>query len=89
MNTILDKPKVLPTVIKVVHQIALNSLDSVQSSKEGLILAQKHNFEDMVWMHVPSAIGVVWTRQVTVPVFHSISCLTLLTFASPLHMALP
>lgn len=57
VNAVVEKPQVLSTALDVARQITLNSPDSVQSSKEGLILAQKHHFEEAVRTHALSAVS--------------------------------
>lgn len=57
MNTVVEKSLVLSTALEVARQITLNSPDSVQSSKEGLVLAQKHHFEQAVQTHSLSAVS--------------------------------
>ncbi|KAF8551089.1 ClpP/crotonase [Imleria badia] len=57
VNAVVDKSQVLSTALDVARQITLNSPDSVQSSKEGLILAQKHHFEEAVRTHSLSVVG--------------------------------
>lgn len=56
VNAVVEKSKVLSTALDIARQITLNSPDSVQSSKEGLILAQKHHFEEAVRTHALSAV---------------------------------
>ncbi|KIJ66574.1 hypothetical protein HYDPIDRAFT_109633 [Hydnomerulius pinastri MD-312] len=57
VNTVVGKSEVLPTALDVARQITSNSPDSVQSSKEGLLLAQKHHFEDAVQTHSLSLVS--------------------------------
>ncbi|KAF9218553.1 ClpP/crotonase [Gyrodon lividus] len=59
VNAVVEKSKVLSTTLDVARQITSNSPDSVQSSKEGLLLAQKHHFEDAVQTH---SLGIVSKR---------------------------
>lgn len=47
----------LSAALKVARQITSNSPDAVQSSKEGLMLAQKHHFEEAVQTHALSALS--------------------------------
>jgi len=54
VNIVVEKSNVLPAALEVARQIVSNSPDSVQSSKEGLILAQKHHFEEAVRTHALS-----------------------------------
>jgi hypothetical protein len=51
VNYVVPKAEVLPAAIRVARQIVQNSPDAVQSTKRGLILSQKHNFEEAVLTH--------------------------------------
>ncbi|KAG9309071.1 ClpP/crotonase-like domain-containing protein [Chiua virens] len=57
VNAVVDKSNVLSTALEVARQITSNSPDSVQSSKDGLMLAQKHHFEEAVRTHALSAVS--------------------------------
>ncbi|KAF9235379.1 ClpP/crotonase-like domain-containing protein [Melanogaster broomeanus] len=57
VNTVVEQSEVLSAAFDVARQITSNSPDSVQSSKEGLILAQKHHFEDTVRTHSLSLVS--------------------------------
>jgi enoyl-CoA hydratase/carnithine racemase len=57
VNTVVENSEVLSTALDVARHITSNSPDSVQSSKEGLILAQKHHFEDAVRTHSLSLVS--------------------------------
>ncbi|EGN93538.1 hypothetical protein SERLA73DRAFT_126437 [Serpula lacrymans var. lacrymans S7.3] len=59
VNFVVPTSEVVKTAIGLATQITQNSPDSVQSSKEGLMLAQKHHFEDAVHTH---ALGLVSKR---------------------------
>lgn len=56
MNAVVGKSNVLPAALDVARQITSNSPDSVQSTKEGLVLAQKHHFEEAVRTHALSIL---------------------------------
>jgi enoyl-CoA hydratase/carnithine racemase len=51
VNVVVPQADVVSAAIGVARQIAANSPDAVQSTKRGLILAQKHNFEEAVLTH--------------------------------------
>lgn len=57
MNAVVEQSSVLSTALDVARQITMNSPDSVQSSKEGLILAQKYHIEEAVRTHSLSAVS--------------------------------
>ncbi|KIK97716.1 hypothetical protein PAXRUDRAFT_824631 [Paxillus rubicundulus Ve08.2h10] len=57
VNVVVEKAKVLSTALDIASQIISNSPDSVQSSKEGLLLAQKHHFEEAVRTHSLGAMS--------------------------------
>lgn len=57
VNFVVEKSAVVPTALDIARQIAANSPDSVQSSKEGLVLAQKHHFEEAVQTHAMSLVS--------------------------------
>ncbi|OJA08881.1 hypothetical protein AZE42_01729 [Rhizopogon vesiculosus] len=48
VNIVVEKSAVIPTALEIARQMINNSPDSVQSSKEGLLLSQKHHFEEAV-----------------------------------------
>jgi len=51
VNTVVPGSKVLSTAISIAQQITANSPDAVQSTKVGLLLAQKHNFAETFTTH--------------------------------------
>ncbi|KAF8799906.1 enoyl-CoA hydratase [Phlegmacium glaucopus] len=51
VNTVVPASKVLSTAISTAQQITANSPDSVQSTKVGLLLSQKHNFVETFMTH--------------------------------------
>ncbi|KAG5634663.1 hypothetical protein H0H81_001212, partial [Sphagnurus paluster] len=55
VNQIVPPGRVLETALAVAQEIIANSPDAVQSTKEGLLLSQKHNFGDMLRAHLASA----------------------------------
>ncbi|KAJ7078098.1 enoyl-CoA hydratase [Mycena epipterygia] len=59
VNAVVPPSEVLPTALAFASQIVANSPDSVQSTKKGLLLAQRHSNEEMVAVHVrsPETIG--------------------------------
>lgn len=57
VNLVVEKSAVVPTALDIARQIAMNSPDSVQSSKEGLVLSQKHHFEQAVHTHSMSLVS--------------------------------
>ncbi|KAG6380547.1 hypothetical protein JVT61DRAFT_4906 [Boletus reticuloceps] len=57
VNAVVERSNVLSTALDVARQITLNSPDSVQSTKEGLMLAQKHHFEEAVRTHSLSLVS--------------------------------
>ncbi|KAH7923785.1 ClpP/crotonase [Leucogyrophana mollusca] len=57
VNLVVETAAVMPTALDVARQMTANSPDSVQSSKQGLILAQKHHFEDAVQTHALSLVS--------------------------------
>ncbi|KAG2141069.1 ClpP/crotonase-like domain-containing protein [Suillus clintonianus] len=57
VNIVVEKSAVVPTALDIARQMTINSPDSVQSSKEGLILSQKHHFEDAVRTHSMSLVS--------------------------------
>ncbi|KAF8131419.1 ClpP/crotonase-like domain-containing protein [Boletus edulis] len=57
VNAVVEPSNVLSTALDVARQITLNSPDSVQSTKEGLMLAQKHHFEEAVRTHSLSLVS--------------------------------
>jgi hypothetical protein len=52
VNVVVPRTEVVPVAIRLAKQIVENSPDAVQSTKRGLLLAQKHNFEESVLKHV-------------------------------------
>jgi len=59
VNAVVAPSDVLPTALEFASQIVGNSPDSVQSTKKGLLLAQKHSNEETVSAHVrsPESLG--------------------------------
>lgn len=57
VNIVVDKSAVVPTALDIARQMIMNSPDSVQSSKEGLVLSQKHHFEEAVQTHSMSLVS--------------------------------
>lgn len=55
VNTIVDPASVLPTALSYACTLTSNSPDSVQSTKEGLLFAQRAHVEGAVQMHALSA----------------------------------
>jgi len=55
VNTIVDPASVLPTALSYARTLTSNSPDSVQSTKEGLLFAQRAHVEGAVQMHALSA----------------------------------
>ncbi|KAJ6612661.1 enoyl-CoA hydratase [Mycena sp. CBHHK59/15] len=54
VNAVVPPSDVLPTAFAFAAQIVANSPDAVQSTKKGLLLAQKHSYSEMVATHVRS-----------------------------------
>ncbi|KAG6330884.1 hypothetical protein ID866_8205 [Astraeus odoratus] len=54
VNAVVDPVSVLPTALAYARILISNSPDSVQSSKEGLLLAQQAQVEEAVQMHALS-----------------------------------
>ena len=50
VNIVKPADQVLPTAIALAKEIANNSPDAVQSTKVGLVLAQKHNIEEAFYI---------------------------------------
>lgn len=57
VNLVVDKSAVVSTALDIARQMTMNSPDSVQSSKEGLVLSQKHHFEEAVQTHSLSLVS--------------------------------
>jgi len=57
VNVVVEKSAVVPTALDIARQMTINSPDSVQSSKEGLLLSQKHHFEEAVQTHALSFVS--------------------------------
>ncbi|KAF8190365.1 enoyl-CoA hydratase/carnithine racemase [Mycena galopus ATCC 62051] len=62
VNVVVPPANVLPTALDLASQIIANSPDSVQSTKKGLLLAQKHSNEEMLSAHVrtPESAGYMF-----------------------------
>ncbi|KIJ97039.1 hypothetical protein K443DRAFT_106217 [Laccaria amethystina LaAM-08-1] len=52
VNTVVSSSEVIPTAVAIAQEIIQNSPDAVQSTKKGLLLSQRHNFQEMVHTHV-------------------------------------
>jgi len=57
VNIVVEKSAVVPTALEIARQITINSPDSVQSSKEGLLMSQKYHFEEAVRTHALSLVS--------------------------------
>jgi len=57
VNQIVLPSKVLPAAVAVAKQIIANSPDSVQSTKEGLLVSQKLNFHETLLAHTASPVS--------------------------------
>ncbi|KAL4064128.1 ClpP/crotonase-like domain-containing protein [Scleroderma yunnanense] len=55
VNTIVAPASVLPTALSYARVLTSNSPDSVQSTKEGLLFAQRTHIEEAVQLHATSA----------------------------------
>lgn len=55
VNEIVPKGQAVNAALQVAHQIVQNSPDAVQSTKQGLLLAQQHDHEQTVLTHVRTA----------------------------------
>ncbi|PPQ77554.1 hypothetical protein CVT25_011414 [Psilocybe cyanescens] len=55
VNTVVPPSELIPTAVAIAQQIIANSPDAVQSTKHGLLLAQKHNFSESFLTHTWSA----------------------------------
>jgi enoyl-CoA hydratase/carnithine racemase len=55
VNIVVPTTEVLHTALAVAKEFVSNSPDAVQSTKEALLLSQKHNFHDTFMRHVESA----------------------------------
>jgi hypothetical protein len=51
VNFVVRPSEVIPTAIATAQQIIANSPDAVQSTKHGLLLAQKHNVSEAMLTH--------------------------------------
>ncbi|KAG5340519.1 hypothetical protein C0989_001329 [Termitomyces sp. Mn162] len=54
VNRVVPPSDVLPTALTVAQQIIANSPDAVQSTKEGLLISQKHDYHQTLLTHVGS-----------------------------------
>jgi enoyl-CoA hydratase/carnithine racemase len=52
---VVPATEVLPTALAIAKELVANSPDAVQSTKEALLLSQKHNFHDTFVVHVKSS----------------------------------
>ena len=57
MNDVVPSAEVLSTALAVAKEVVANSPDAVQSTKEALLLSQKHNFDEAFKMHVGSSVS--------------------------------
>ncbi|KAJ7640887.1 enoyl-CoA hydratase/carnithine racemase [Mycena polygramma] len=59
VNAVVPPSEVLPTALDLASQIVVNSPDSVQSTKKGLLLAQKYSNEETTAVHarLPETLG--------------------------------
>jgi hypothetical protein len=59
VNLIISPADVHPAALALATDIIANSVDSVQSTKKGLLLSQRHSNEEMVAVHVrsPETLG--------------------------------
>ncbi|KAJ6595674.1 enoyl-CoA hydratase [Mycena vulgaris] len=59
VNAVVAPADVLPTALEFASQIVANSPDSVQSTKKGLLLTQRHSNEEVIAVHVrsPETVG--------------------------------
>ncbi|KAJ6473553.1 enoyl-CoA hydratase/carnithine racemase [Mycena vitilis] len=59
VNAVVPPSEVLPTALELASQIVANSPDSVQSTKKGLLLAQKYGNEETTAVHarLPETLG--------------------------------
>lgn len=54
MNYVVPTAEVLPKALAIAKEVIANSPDAVQSTKEALLLSQKHNLRDAFTTHVQS-----------------------------------
>lgn len=52
VNTVVPSSEVISTAVAIAQEIIQNSPEAVQSTKKGLLLSQRHNFQEMVLTHV-------------------------------------
>lgn len=52
VNSVVPPSEVIPSALDVANQIIQNSPDSVQATKVGLLMSQKHNHSEMLQTHV-------------------------------------
>ncbi|KDR85919.1 hypothetical protein GALMADRAFT_235082 [Galerina marginata CBS 339.88] len=57
VNTVVPPTEVIPTAIATAQQIVANSPDAVQSTKNGLLLSQTHNFSETLLNHAWSPLS--------------------------------
>ncbi|KAF9458033.1 enoyl-CoA hydratase/carnithine racemase [Collybia nuda] len=57
INEVVPAPDVLPTALTIAKQITSNSPDAVQSTKEGLLLAQQLNHREAFLTHALSPVS--------------------------------
>lgn len=57
VNDVVPSAEVLSTALAVAKEVVANSPDAVQSTKEALLLSQKHNFDEAFKMHVGSSVS--------------------------------
>ncbi|KAF8971889.1 enoyl-CoA hydratase [Flammula alnicola] len=55
VNTVVPPSQVIATAVTLAKQIIANSPDAVQSTKNGLLLSQRHNFSETLIAHAWSA----------------------------------
>jgi enoyl-CoA hydratase/carnithine racemase len=76
VNLVVEKSAVVPTALDIARQMTVNSPDSVQSSKEGLVLSQKHHFEEAVQTHSMSLVSKRLYHGANIKVRHVTSYLS-------------
>ena len=52
VNTVVPSSEVISTAVAIAQEIIQNSPEAVQSTKKGLLLSQRHNFQETVHTHV-------------------------------------
>lgn len=52
VNTVVPSSEVISTAVAIAQEIIQNSPEAVQSTKKGLLLSQRHNFQEMLHTHV-------------------------------------